>query len=593
MIIIPDPQTKKLVQTNTSDILGNIWTSFNIDLTEQEGKIRVGKRMLINTNSDDVSGFTSAPIGYRYFTVSGNNRIYKVAGGTVYYAGATASVHGNFIKDVSSGVPTNCDANSDIEVFNGSLYVTGGASLYKLDSSGTWSTNGTSMNSGVPHMMSAYGSRLYITDLLSNIVSLNTSDILNVTMGTQYTLQLTIASNPGSIITSIRSAANKLWLTTVNTTGGKGYVYTWDGSSNQATAGYRLHASGALACVIKDDIPWIVDSNANLMAYNGGTFQKITRLNRQKNKLLKSATLSSNTRFIHPNGMSVIRDRVCMLINNQNDDNASSIEETIPSGIWEYDPDRGLIHKYGIGLAHDTDTITDFGQNRLVSVGALSEMNLSSTSSTRNGTFLAGVGYKTDNSTTKYATLFDDVNDTLQKAGYFITTKILSSNVTDVWQSIYIKYRKFLSQSDKIVVKYRTVEQEPTEMIITWASTTSFTTTDSNMANYAIGDEVEITQGLGSGKCSHITNIVNNSGTYTVTVDETYTSASNKTALARLNQWTKMPVSGVSLVKNYDNFQFKLTATSTWVQLKVWMLFTGREEVEEFQLQNKVSQDAK
>jgi hypothetical protein len=113
------------------------------------------------------------------------------------------------------------------------------------------------------------------------------------------------------------------------------------------------------------------------------------------------------------------------------------------------------------------------------------------------------------------------------------------------------------------------------------------------MANYAVGDEVEITQGVGSGMCSHITVITNNAGTYTVTVDETHTGATTQTAKARLNKWIKMSELTSNTTARFVDEKFKIGATSPWVQLKVWMVWTGPRQIDEIQLQTKSSQDAK
>jgi len=604
-IKIPDPKTRIWNQPNNSDVLGSLWASFNLDLNTNQGKMRLGKRLVLNTSSDDVNTIAGVPIGYRFFTVSGSDRIYTVMGSFVYYASSSGTgLVGNYVKDVSSGAPTDCGNMSDIEIFNGNLYVTGTSSLYQLDSSGNWTTVSSSFGAATPHMMTVYGNRLYITDKLSNVCSMNTSGTVVFPSGSpnsvQYTLQLSITNNAQTVITCLRSSANRIWVNTENSTGGKGYVLAWDGSSNQATSSYRLQSSGSLACVIKDDIPYIVDSNANVLFWSGGNFQKVTGFYRQNNKLLTGATSNSNNRFIHPNGMSIITDNIHILINNLNSDNGSTIEETIPSGVWELDlgnpqagvPGRGLIHKNSFSLCHATDTLNDFGQNRIVTAGALSELNLAGTGATRNGIFLAGAAYKSDNTTTKYGIFYDDSNDTLQKGGYFITPKIYSPDITNTWQSLYGRYRRLGSATDKIIAKYRIIENDPTEMSITWTSTTTFTTTDANMANYAVGDEVEITQGVGGGRCSHITAISYSNPTYTVTVDETYTGASNQTAKARFNQWIKMGTVN-DQTSNFFNYQFKMSATSTWVQLKICMILTGRKDLEELQIQTIPSQDAK
>ncbi|MFK5284045.1 hypothetical protein ACI3PL_31150, partial [Lacticaseibacillus paracasei] len=76
--------------------------------------------------------------------------------------------------------------------------------------------------------------------------------------------------------------------------------------------------------------------------------------------------------------------------------------------------------------------------------------------------------------------------------------------------------------------------------------TTTFTVPNSSidLTSYwtaNTGAEVEITQGLGSVKCAHIINTSLAGGTWTVTVDETFTSATG-TSKARFAFWNKMGV---------------------------------------------------
>ena len=117
---------------------------------------------------------------------------------------------------------------------------------------------------------------------------------------------------------------------------------------------------------------------------------------------------------------------------------------------------------------------------------------------------------------------------TVENRGYFITPKTFSTSITDTYNLITLKFSPFLSENDKIIIKYRTVDDRRDEIAVsgtswkaTWTSTTTFTTTEPEFENAEIGDEVEFLSGGGSGICSHITSITGTS-TYTVTIDETY-----------------------------------------------------------------------
>lgn len=581
-------EERKFIQTNRSDVLGNVVGTFNIDLESNLGKART-TRMVVTTTTADDANFTDYPVRFVFFRASSSDKIWTVAGARVFSnSGTTRSP---FTLNTTSGTPTNCASDSsDIETFNNSLYVTGGTSLYKLTSSTVWSTNATGISGG-NHALCAFGNRLYITKSGDTIISMDTSDVI-ATSG-QYTLDLNLDINDE--LTFIRAASNKIWIGTVSSgLKTKGYVYEWDGSSTQATRSYRIEGQGALACVIKDDIPYVMDSNGRLLMYSSGSFKEIARLP-LNNKLLDNALTSSNSRFIHPNGMSIINGRINLLIKGVYENNVSSSPEFCPSGIWEYDDiNNSLYHKYSASYTPvGTTTVTDYGQNKVFAVGGLTEMKLESTSIAFTGTFMAGIKYYTDATTATTGVLINDekISDPTQRSAYIVTVKLESSQVTEMWQTLFLKYKKFLTSTDKIIAKYRIDDPAPIEATITWTSTTTFTTT-TDVSSYwtsGTGGEVEVLQGKGSGLCSHITSIVNNAGTYTVTVDETYTGATSGTAIARFQNWTKVG-SINNQTSQWEDMGLPTTLTSPWIQFKIVMIFTDMKmEFDELLVQSKNS----
>lgn len=341
--------------------------------------------------------------------------------------------------------------------------------------------------------------------------------------------------------------------------------------------------------VIKDDVPYVFDSNGDILVWNGGAFVKLTGLNRENHILLFGSNSTTNP-FIHRNGMSIIEGKICALIRGINGDNTSTIEDTIPSGVYEYDKEYGLVHKGSIGLTKSNGTVSDYGQIKIAKVGALTEINLQDDASTRNGTFLAGVQVYTNASSTRNLIAYDDSTNSLQKAGFLITPKIDSANIDDVWQKVYPKVKRFQNTTDKMVVKYRTDEIDSVEFTGTFTSTTTFTTTTS-LASFAVGDEITIIQGLGSGKPSHITAMSLSTGTYTVTVDETYTGATTQTFKAKIDKWIKI---GSLSNKVVSYLECPIGKKANWVQFKIWLVVTGRKnELESLVIVNQANQQGK
>lgn len=597
-ITIPNPLTKTIVQTNNSDVLGSIYISQNIDLVSNVGRFRAGKRMVVNSADTD-SGLST--LTYPVAFVSFDDKIWTLGGNTSnsgkVYANGSTQLQANFVADSNTSTPTDISSQySDmINGGNGYIYATSGDAIYQLvTGGGTWTNQSLSL--GV-HMMATYGGRIYVSTLGDRIYS---ADISTGAMGTlatsgSYTLRLGLDSFANNI-TFIRASASRLWIGVVNTRGGKGYVYEWDGQSTAVTRSYRLESTGALACVIKDEIPYIVDTNGDLLYWSGGAFVKLAGFNKKgKNIRLKNPNRQVNDRFIHPNGMSIIDGRINILINNENYDYTATVNDTVPSGVLEYTQENGLVHKGSLGLTKSSDTIIDYGQTRIKHVGALSELVPNNNDSNRNGTYLAGASIFTDATTTKAIIAYEDTKDTLQKSAIIVTPFIESSEATDSFNRFYLKHKKLINASDKVVIKSRTNDDGYVEATITWTSTTTFTVPNSSVvvSNYWTSDtggEVEVIQGLGSCKCSHITNAVLAGGTWTVTVDETYTGATG-TSIARFSNWNKVGVTDNQVQQFHDFSIPDVDDNNTCIQFKLWILFTGANELQSMTVISKTHEN--
>lgn len=607
---LPGPQ-RKWVQMNASDVLGNLFTTFGVDLTWNNGTIRSGDATLLNINSTDVTALTRA-IGFRSFAAtginSGNKTIFTVAGGVtgtsvgaVFYANNAnpGTPNTTFVQDATSGTPTTLASDiADIELSGLNLYVAGGGKVYELTPGGTWNNyniTGDTGNGTSVHMMTNYAGRLYVTRLSNQIIS---ADTTGSTLGSfavptaQYSLALTDTS---LYITWLRASSNRIWIGTVNPYGGKGYVFEWDGASTQVTKSYRLDSSGALACVIKDDIPYIMNTNAELQVWNGGTFKNLDdagigvpgQVNRLRGFLFQNALSTYNNRFIHPNGMSLVDGNIHILLDTRNSTSTLETDQTNPAGIWEYDPQIGLYHKYGLTYTHSTDTIlADGGQIKLGKnndtstgiVGGLSEMHIASNAAGRNGSLMCGSGYVNDAGNLKYGIWYDDLNKTFLTPGYITTTRIYSQNVNEVWQKLFLVFRRFFDVKEEISVKYSTVDNDPLEATITWTSNTTFTTT-SDLSIYSVGDEVQPIQGQGSGIPCHITALSLNAGTWTVTVDRYYPGVTGSSVgIVWFQKWTKLLSTTDSTV---DFKEIQIGVTSKWIRFKIWFNFIRYDEIEE------------
>ena len=577
---------KKYSQINRSNILGNIWSSFNLDLQTNLGALRVAPRLLISTTA------TGLPVAAKYY----DKRIMAICG-TKVFIGGEASPSQNFAEDTSVGAQTDYNIDeSDMQLFGSILVTTTTDGLFsKTDSGsggGAWTQRDT-LSTGSPHMITYFKKfdRAYYTNLVSGIRSISKAWVV-AGAPSDYAIQLD--DSDANYITCLKSASQNIWIGIVSTgnaqKGGHGRVYIWDGISAQVTAQYILEdAQGVLSMVIdpEHDVPYIMDTNGVLSVFNGTGFTEVARLPYGSGQTMPwgADDPDNSERFIHPNGMIFTKNgTIRMLINNRTILTANGTIENLPSGIWEWSKETGLVHMaaptYNSGFS-----ITDFGQNQVSLVGCLASIQIPPAFNIPiiNGVLIAGVQYFTNATATETAIFYDDTNDTIQKKGYFVTTWIESPEIASAWDDIWMSYRQFLSATDNITVKYRNTEANSTFGTITWVNTTSFTilNADVNVGNYwtaNTGGEVEILRGTGSGACVHITNAVNNAGTWTVTIDEAVTGVTTGTAVARFQNWIKVfPQESLSQVSSWNKWTANTDSTPR-MQVKVCFTFTGPDE---------------
>lgn len=594
MIILPPRETKRLVQTNRGKIFGNLWSSFNLELQDSPGLIRVGTKMKLNTGSGTQANL-GFPVAIQYF----DTRMWALCGDRVFKNNASDAITA-FVEDASTNFVTTYDKNyADMLTFNQTLVATADTILWsKATGSGTgaWTNRGT-LTTSTNHKLCYFKkyNRLYVMDNKIEIKSTDTSWTALTTSGNYY---INLGDEVGRAITMV-ATSDRIFIGTLKPTNNidnavqKAAILEWDGISNQISVEHKIESQGVLAMTLLNDIPYIMDANGVLRAFTGNSFQEVGRLPVTK-EMLSSARSTFNERFIHPNGLiSTKNGTILALINNLISDNAGSVNENMASGIWEWSQENGFVHKTSITYQPvATTTITDNGQNRVAKVGAIANTDIYSTSASGRGTMMCGAQYYTDASSTAFGLFVDapiptdNVTTTeSKKFGYFVTQWIQSPNLKEIWQKVAVKYRKLLDSSDRIIVKYRTTEASPSYVDITWVNTTSFTTTTDVSA--LTGYEVEIIQGTGSGKCAHITSVSYSAPNYTVNLDETFTGVTTGTAKARLQAWTKVLEVSDQVT---ESVMTTLGKISERIQLKVCMQFTGDGEVHEVILVNTANQ---
>jgi len=191
------------------------------------------------------------------------------------------------------------------------------------------------------------------------------------------------------------------------------------------------------------------------------------------------------------------------------------------------------------------------------------------------------------------ASVFCPISAYLPNRGYFVTPRLNSSQVTDNQNKLTIKWKP-LDTEDSIIVKYKTTDRydipfssvrfATTAYTATWATTTSFTTT-ADLSGVIVGDELEITGGVGSGHMTRIASLTLLAGTWTVTIDEAFPFAVATDKLYfQIDNWTLLTTITSSNTDNY--YETQIGSSGKFIQVKVEMRGIGTT-IEELQIDNQ------
>lgn len=253
------------------------------------------------------------------------------------------------------------------------------------------------------------------------------------------------------------------------------------------------------------------------------------------------------------------------------------------------------------GTGNDNQTLqyypkSDFGQSYTSSQQGCVWLEESPTQTGQysNGMFF---GCRSANTSTTEYDAGGFVQRDTENRGYFVTAKFQSAQLQDHWQKIFIKHKCLRTDLDKIVVKYRTRDEgslvkitNDLDGVITWTDASTFTSTDIQFSSVDIGDEVEIIQGAGSGYLAHVSAISEDSGTYTVIVDETIKNlTASDSGRVVVHRWTKLSTITNNSVTNCDGYsELPLGVKSKLIQFKIEL--RGEDvEIEEVLVANEIS----
>jgi hypothetical protein len=550
------PNTQGQVrQTNRGDNFGELWGSYNLDLTSTVGKLKAAKRLKRVLSNSDLSAFDVVALTLH------DGKYYMVTGDEVWSCSVssdpTALASWSMIATLSI---EDVGFESDAVSFNNLLLVSLGTDIMSWNSDSstkdddwwTVTTTGTTLTANYPHVMHVHRGgqeTLFVTDK-DKVRYYNTT--AGHTAITLHTLQTACA---------VTSGVDTVWVGTYTESNDYAYVYEIQVGNTAPTRAYRIDGRAVLSMDVYDNVPYIVTDRGHIQAFNGSGFQTVQAfpfafkglaLSGVRPGLVQDTSIS---RPIHPKGMRVCDDSFFIFVNTENelsDFSNTVVDERSPSGMWEYNLATNVLNH----RASLTDQASDKGVHTLQRTSPVLMVDNQYTK------YL--VGGEVGGSASMVGLSGEDL--TTAPLAYFTTPFLVSDTVQETYEKVVLK-AKTLGANESITVKYRTTEYEPVYADVTWLNTTQFTTTDS-LESFGEGDEIEIMYGECAGEIAHITTVEGGT-TKTITIDTALTTALNDTSHVRIQNWKKISDTYTSTDGEVKTIGINVTAP--WIQYKVVM----------------------
>lgn len=567
------PNNGLIRQEPRSDVYGELWSTFGVDVNSSYGKLSTSPRLspalsTTKTGNADIQAFCVFNSNIYAFAF-GDTRMNIPSYRNPRISGSWTSVTGAL--DIGD--------EADAVVFAGAMLISGGTDIIRTTDGSSydddWWTNvvsGTALSVGKPHIMevSKIGQEtLFVTD--GNLVR-----YYNATAG-HSTVTLPTQLTACALATDYKAT----WVGTYSDEG-NAYVYEiyiGDNISGATLArnAYIVDGTAVLSMEVIDGVVYIVTDKGKIQYFNGiafvdaGAFPFAFRNVTIDGMSLGDIDDENNKRAIHPKGMR--RDGKSLLINiNTNneliDDLAASpadnddtfedvvVDERSSSGVWEFNTETGqLLHL--APLQADTDTQ---GFHRQQRSGPILVTNNQYTRFLTTGRVVS----------TRTDILAEDPSTA--PFGYLVTKEINSNTVQDAWEKLAIRHNE-LADGESITVKYRTnkVREYPKYSEVNWTNSTTFVATN-DCSMVEVGHEVEVIDGYGAGKIATVTEVQASSTTYTVTVD-TEIGQSAESNQVRFQNWkafnmedlTDTQVGGTDEQSNWVQFKIILNG---WIEIR-------------------------
>jgi len=599
-IHIPPTELRRWTGPYLGKYYGVLWKTHNIDLEKNEGTVMLSRRLTTVADTTDanlanlgiVDAFirTDADCVDRWWALNRNGRLARTD--TVNPLVLDTAT---WDEDTLASTPTdardfdNFEKDTLGDTSRNQLFVTRDTDIAVLNDTGGrgWNLNWwvttqsqTALEVGAPHPITYFPHRRIMLVGDGNYVHTisRPSDTANDTITARRLILPSYLQ-----IQHIFTTTNRAWITCRHLYEGDGKVIEWDGSKETYNDIHTIYSPLPLGGVGFLEIPVILNNKGVLLEFDGRGFAPMVRSG-QKIALPVSeeeANFFLRTTSMSRRGMTIDDDGLIYM----NLDTPFNVSPRQTAGIWCLNPINGrLYNKFSIGQWGSTD----FGQQRLGGgAGALFSLSTPNAATTTQRGFLVGGSHRNNsNASVNAIWIMENTTSSTAQRGYFITQFIPAEEIDETWDTLWVKFKRFVTAANRIIVKAQGVRSLvdtnglPLEGTATWTSTTTFTVTlASGDDSLQVGDEIEVQTGSNSGYLAHITTISGaHAALQTITVDETVSTGSG-TSIIRFDRWKKCAtISDATVYRRFVNVGLE----SSFVRFKIELRGPSREmEIDE------------
>lgn len=568
---------------------GNLWQTFNIDLERSHGRIALADKMRrVASGLGVVTKFirTNATTTDQWFALTS---------GDILRNGNSFLSSGTWVTDDTTGTFNDPKDGVVHEFANGEqrllvtrdtdigmLNTSGGANVWDDNWGSTVASGGTTLTTGVPHPVARLQRLVSVGDFSSSVPVIHTIDKDDVftqarlSFGGEYEVFCSYASS------------NRFWFGLRHKYGGNARVIEWDGFSLSYNNEYDLVGENPLCGFVVRNVPYFITETGYIFKYTGDGFEVVQDFDLKKDAV--SISHSGAEYPISPYGAFVDGDLVYLNIAAPTLSTFSSTvmyngARKMRPGIWVFNTKNlNLYHWMGIGEHASAGTDVNYG-SMLGSAGTIGKNISSNTLIASASPYVGGTNWNSNQTNGIFIQIPNDTQTSSagRNRGYFITPYLPAQDAEEMFEALWLKFKKFANSNNSIVVKWRTTEplfnssaQDQSGNALklmnapgAWASTTTFTC--KVPTGVSVGDEVEILSGDNSGcsfAISALSGTPDNSTLLTVTIAETAPTSSTDTFVCRFDNWKTETAITDSTIGN-KRVPFTATAHGEFIQLKV------------------------